>query len=112
VNIRARGVAYPYPLTGDLWVSADRDRRWRVGHVNEAAAVRGVPVAVEFELMLIPASSLLYDLPIEECADEGSHTSRAPECSTTEDGPYVAADDAVADHPDDPPTAAPLEFDW
>ncbi len=110
--VRGRGVAYPYPLTGDLWVSADRDRRWRIGGVNEAAAVRGVPIAVEMELALLPASSLLYDLPLEDCGDEGSSQTHTPSCAPVTATPYADADDAVVAAADDPPSTAVVDFDW
>jgi hypothetical protein len=51
---------------GDLFVVEQTDDRYYVRQVQHTAEVRGVPIAGNVELRLIPFSSILYTLPIPD----------------------------------------------
>lgn len=80
----ARGVAYPYVESGDIWVSTDNDRRWVVNSFQELTIIRTRPVILNLELKLAPASDIIYDFPLESCGIGGSAREPEDTCVTSE----------------------------
>jgi hypothetical protein len=54
----------------DIWVNAVTDDRYYVHQINNVAEVRGVAVAANVELRLIPFSSIVYTIPVHGSNDD------------------------------------------
>lgn len=89
IIFQARAVAYPYVDSGDVWVSADNDRRWVVNNVTVTTFVRTKPIVLQLELRLAPASNIIYDLELGVCGIGGSAGEPTDPCvilpATTDD---------------------------
>lgn len=97
-SMRTRAVAYPYVESGDVWVSADNDRRWIINTVEEASIIRTRPVILNLELRLAPASSIIYDLPLESCGIGGSAREPEDPCLSGTEDSGSAEDDALPEY--------------
>lgn len=80
-DVQARCVAYPYVNTGDVWVSNETGRRYIIGEgshqIREVTRVKNKPVVLIIDMGLAPATHIVYDVPLEACAQDGTY--RQPE---------------------------------
>lgn len=80
-----RAICYPYVESGDVWVSADNDRRWIVNSYQEVAIMRTRPLILNLELRLAEATDILYDFPLEGCGIGGSGREPTSPCEPAAD---------------------------
>jgi len=71
-QIKARIAGYYAIYDNDVWVDATTDERWNVDTVDNVGAVRGVPVAYEVQMSLIPFSNVIYKFPVTELSIDPS----------------------------------------
>lgn len=64
VVLQGRALAFPVPMSGDIWHSCVTGRRYYVNDVRVVAAVRSVPVVMQFGLGEIPPGRVEYDLEL------------------------------------------------
>jgi hypothetical protein len=62
----ARGVAYPMILTYDLWIDADKNKRYVIRQVDTAVELKGKPLVYILELRELPANALEYSIPLQQ----------------------------------------------
>lgn len=59
-----RCLAFPYPARDDVWVSADSDERYYFQNTTHAASQRNVPIVLQCEMKIAPASDPIYSVPV------------------------------------------------
>lgn len=102
-----RCVAYPFVETGDIWISADDDRRYSVQGAATAVRIRRKALVQQLELRLAPASHIVYDLDLDGCGTGGSADEPASTCEQIESPEDVVAD-ALEEAAESSPSANPF----
>ncbi len=60
ITMTGRCLPYPYPQSGDVWVSHEDGRRYFVQTVAVASKIRARALILQAELRLIPAGNIVY----------------------------------------------------
>lgn len=64
-EVAARALAYPPIETGDIWVQAHTDQRYRVqSPISSLAMHRGIPLVNQVQLIELPRSDSVYELEV------------------------------------------------
>jgi hypothetical protein len=66
----ARAVAYPMVTTYDLWIDADKNKRYVIRQVEMSVEIKGRPLVYNFELRELPANAIEYQIPLEQDLSE------------------------------------------
>lgn len=65
VNVPARMLYWPQINSYDVWVNKSTDERWKIHEVSSIVEIRGIPIAVNVGLRLVPFGDVVYDVPLE-----------------------------------------------
>jgi hypothetical protein len=63
--LKSQMLATPMADSGDIWVSATNDMRWRIWNIDHIEEFNGVPVVISCTLSLVPFSNVVYKIPIQ-----------------------------------------------
>ncbi len=64
VSQSGRGLMFPPPTRGDVFVDSRSDARYELKPVKYTAALRGVPLIADLELRLFPFGDVIYSLAL------------------------------------------------
>jgi hypothetical protein len=74
-NRSARAVAYPQVETYDLWVDADKNKRYVIRKVQSAVEFEGVPAVYTLEFRELQPTAIEFDVPLIQNPITGSSSS-------------------------------------
>ncbi len=63
-QVSGQFLATPMLDSGDIWVSAGGDLRYRIWEINNLEELNGVPIILSAKLRLIPFGNVIYKLPV------------------------------------------------
>jgi len=66
----ARGVAYPWVDSGDIWVDSQTNERYIIRKIKHEAEIEGKVIIYSLQLNLLPNTDISMDIPVEEEAEE------------------------------------------
>jgi hypothetical protein len=66
----ARGVAYPWIDSGDIWVDAQTNERYIIRKIQHVAEMEGKPIVYNLQLNRLPETDISMDIPIEDVNED------------------------------------------
>lgn len=74
---QGRAVNYPHLDTDDVYVRRDNGERYLIKKIETLAEVGGIPVVVQVTMNLVPATDIVYTIPLTGGASSASSESSA-----------------------------------
>jgi len=107
VTVTARCVAFPMLSPGDIWCSSEDGRRYVIGEgsrgINVISKVRDKPIVLQANMALAPASSTIYDVPLESCILNRSYSVQDAAPCEEKSEPEVVVVEETENEPDNEP---------
>jgi hypothetical protein len=72
----ARAVAYPRIGTYDIWVDADKNKRYVIWHIDNAMEIRGKPLVYSVQLKELSGNRVEYKIPLKQDPPENDPTPK------------------------------------